>query len=49
MTDNCNVCVHIVQFWSVNKIYPKKINIYIYIICHDFVFVFVCVGIVYND
>ena len=26
MTDNCNVCVHIVQFWSVNK--KNKKNVY---------------------
>ena len=24
MTDNCNVCVHIVQFWSVNKKKKEK-------------------------
>ena len=24
MTDNCNVCVHTVQFWCVNKIFKKK-------------------------
>ena len=27
MSDNCNVCVHIVQFWSINKIKNKQKNI----------------------
>ena len=26
MIDNCNVCVHIVQFWSVIKIFFKSLK-----------------------